>query len=230
MGKSLMEDDLTERDGKCSHSYTPLKRKFYLRETLEVAKELLGKILVRCLPRNTLLEGRIVEVEAYRGTVDPASHAYRGLTERNKPLFGEVGHAYVYFVYGNHYCLNVAARDSSAEAGGVLFRGIEPLIGIERMLRNRGFKNQDSMHWSTGGLTPPRQLTNGPGKLTKAMQITVEQNGVDLTDRSSEILIRGDLEEGRKFEIVHSRRIGVSRAKDKLWRFYISGNRFVSKR
>jgi DNA-3-methyladenine glycosylase len=195
---------------------------------LEVAKELLGKILVRCLPGNTLLEGRIVEVEAYRGTVDPASHAYRGLTERTKPLFGEVGHAYVYFVYGNHYCLNVAARDSSAKAGGVLFRGIEPIMGIERMLQNRGFKSSKSLQERTTNL-PPSQLTNGPGKLTKAMQITVKQTGIDLTNRSSEIFIRGDLDEGNNFEIASSKRIGVTRAKDKPWRFYIKGNRFVSK-
>jgi DNA-3-methyladenine glycosylase len=195
---------------------------------LEVAKELLGKILVRCLPRNTLLEGRIVEVEAYRGTVDPASHAYRGLTDRNKPLFGEVGHAYVYFVYGNHYCLNATARDSSAKAGGVLFRGIEPLAGTEVMFRNRGFKKQESPH-GANGLSVPWQLTNGPGKLTKAMQINTKHSGIDLTDPSSEIFIRGGLDKDNEFEIASSRRIGVNRAKSKQWRFFIKGNRFLSK-
>jgi DNA-3-methyladenine glycosylase len=144
------------------------------------------------------------------------------------PLFGEVGHAYVYFVYGNHYCLNVAARDSSAKAGGVLFRGIEPLIGIERMLQNRGFKSSKSLQERTTSL-PSSQLTNGPGKLTKAMQITLKQTGIDLTNRSSEIFIRGELDEGNNFEIASSKRIGVTRAKDKPWRFYIKGNRFVSK-
>jgi DNA-3-methyladenine glycosylase len=228
--RDSMEENLARKDRGCSHNYVPLQREFYLRETLEVAKELLGKILVRCLPENTLLEGRIVEVEAYRGTLDPASHAYRGLTERNKPLFGEVGHAYVYFVYGNHYCLNAAARDSSAKAGGVLLRAIEPFIGIERMLQNRGFKNSESLLEGTKGLVPPSQLSNGPGKLTKAMRITVKQSGIDLTDRSSEIFIRGGLDEGNNFEIASSKRVGVSRAKNKPWRFYIKGNRFVSKK
>jgi DNA-3-methyladenine glycosylase len=225
-----VEDNVTKKGRKCSHSYIPLQREFYLRETLEVAKELLGKVLVRCLPGNALLEGRVVEVEAYRGTVDPASHAYRGLTERNKPLFGEVGHAYVYFVYGNHYCLNVAARSSSMEAGGVLFRGMEPLNGIEDMLRNRGFKKKESLHRRTKGFTPLWPLTNGPGKLTKAMQITVKQTGIDLTDPSSELFIRGDPDANNKFEIVSSRRIGVSRAQYKRWRFYAKGSRFVSKK
>ena len=224
-----MEDGFSDEKEKCSHGYIPLTRQFYLRETLEVAKELLGKILVRCLPGNTLLEGRIVEVEAYRGTVDPASHAYRGLTKRNAPLFGQVGHAYVYFVYGNHYCLNVAARDSSAKAGGVLFRGIEPITGIEVMLRNRGFKSQEPLDKEKKGLKPRWQLTNGPGKLTKAMQINAKHSGTDLTDPSSEIFIRGESNKDYEFEIASSRRIGVSRAKNKPYRFYVKGNRFVSK-
>jgi DNA-3-methyladenine glycosylase len=108
---------------------------------------------------------------------------------------------------------------------------MEPLIGIERMLRNRGFKSsEESLGDKTNSLMPPAQVANGPGKLTKAMQITVKQNGIDLTDRSSEIFIRGEPNEGTKFEIVSSERIGVSRAKDKPWRFYVKGNRFVSKR
>jgi DNA-3-methyladenine glycosylase len=225
-----MEGGLMNRDTRCSHNYIPLPRKFYLRETLQVAKELLGKILVRCLPGDVLLEGRIVEVEAYRGTVDPASHAYRGLTERNKPLFGQVGNTYVYFIYGNHYCLNVAARDSAAEAGGVLFRGMEPFRGIEHMLRNRGFDKEESWNMGTKGFTPPRELTNGPGKLTKALQITVKQTGIDVTNSSSELLVRKDTDEDLRFEIVSSKRIGVSKAQNKPWRFYIKGNRFVSKK
>lgn len=224
-----MRDDILGIHQTCSHNYVPLSRQFYLRETVEVAKELLGKILVRCLAGNALLEGRIVEVEAYRGTVDPASHAYRGLTDRNKPLFGEVGHAYVYFVYGNHYCLNAAARDSSAKAGGVLFRGMEPLAGTEVMLRNRGFKKQESLH-AAKTLPIPLQLTNGPGKLTKAMQIDTRHSGIDLTNPSSEIFIREELDKNYEFEIACSRRIGVTRAKSKKWRFFIKGNRFVSKK
>jgi DNA-3-methyladenine glycosylase len=206
-----------------------LPQQFYSRETVDVAKDLLGKILVRTLRKNRVLEGRIVEVEAYRGKDDPASHAYRGLTERNKVMFGQVGTAYVYFIYGNHYCLNVTARIGSEEAGAVLIRAIEPTSGTRYMLKNRRIDERNLQRKMERGTIPPPWLTNGPGKLTQAMRITRKQNGIDLTNRMSELWLREDIEGKSEINIESTERVGINRGKDRPWRFYIKDNAFVSK-
>ena len=191
----------------------PLPRRFYIRETLTVAEELLGKKLVRHTD-NTRLVGKIVEVEAYRGRDDPGSHAYRGMTPRNRLMFGKGGFAYVYFTYGMHYCFNVVTEGQNTP-GAVLIRALEPLDGIETMRKNRGNKNVFN-------------LTNGPAKLTEAMNITKKQNGLDLT-RSKELFIC-EPEVKENFEFVSTKRIGIKVGVDKPWRFYVKDNKFVSRR
>jgi len=190
-----------------------LNRSFYCRNTLTVAKQLLGKLLVRELPEGKVA-GKIVEVEAYRGSDDPASHAYKGKTQRNQIMFGEGGYAYIYFIYGKHFCLNVTTEKVGVP-GAVLIRAVEPVYGIEIMKRKRRTENV-------------RNLTNGPGKLTQAMDITVELNGWDLT--RGEKLYICDLDVVEPFEVVSSGRIGVKAGADKPWRFFIKGNLFVSRR
>lgn len=190
-----------------------LPRSFYTRDTLTVAKELLGKCLVRRVGGVELV-GRIVEVEAYRGGNDPASHAYRGVTARNRLMFGEGGFAYVYFTYGKHYCFNVTTEREDVP-GAVLVRALEPMSGIEIMQRNREMKRV-------------RNLTNGPGKLTEAMNITRQQNGVDLTGGEQLLICKPRVEED--FEVVVAGRVGIRVGVDKPWRFYIKNNRFVSRR
>lgn len=190
---------------------TPIDRTFYQRHPAEVAPELLGKILVRQLPGVTLA-GRIVETEAYASD-DPASHTFRGLTERNKAMFGETGCAYIYFIHGLHYCLNVTARLNTA-AGGVLIRALEPLQGIETMQKLRA--REDIYH-----------LTSGPAKLTQAMAIDKALYGVDMTAEGSLFIGSGELRETQAVRATP--RIGISLAKDVPWRFILEGNRFVSK-
>ena len=188
----------------------PLPRSFYRRSTIRVAQDLLGKNLVR-VAGSYIMAGRIVETEAYFGD-DPASHSYRGPTPRSQPMFEEVGHAYVYFVYGNHYCFNVVT-EKIGRAGAVLIRALEPISGIDRMTLNRkGIKDKG--------------ISNGPGKLCQAMGIDKKFNRVDLTGR---ILFITDGDKSR-FKIVRTTRIGISEAKDKAYRFYIKDNEFVSKK
>jgi len=190
-----------------------LDRAFYERETIIVAKELLGKLLIRRTNKGDLI-GKIIEVEAYRGYDDPASHAYHGRTDRNYLMFGHGGYAYVYFIYGNHYCFNVTAKVGN-NPGAILIRALEPIDGIELMQNNRHVKDL-------------KNLTNGPGKLTKAMNITIKHNGLDLT--KGEELFLCEPVENQSFEIVSTKRIGIKSGIDKLWRFYIKDNAFVSKR
>jgi DNA-3-methyladenine glycosylase len=191
---------------------------FYEQPTEVVAKDLLGKKLVRTLKNNKKqkfrLAGIIVETEAYGYSDDLASHAHSGPTGRNKVMFGNVGRAYVYFTYGNHFCLNVAARRSSIEAGAVLIRGIEPVEGVELMRQFRPVENILS-------------LTSGPGKLTQALNITSALNGIDMTDSESEIYI----EEGKRPKyIVTTPRIGITRAVDKEWRFIDPSSPYISRK
>ena len=180
----------------------PLPRKFYARNTVTVAKELLGKRLVRQIGNNTI-SGIIMETEAYRFADDPASHAYRGMTERNKAMFGQVGRAYVYFTYGMYYCFNVVARSKNYEAGAVLIRGIEPEKGIKFMIKNR----------KTKALV---NLTNGPAKITQAMKIDKKQYGADLA-KMSELFIAEGFE--NKKRIISNNRIGIKNGIEKLWNF-----------
>ena len=188
-----------------------LPRDFYARDTVKVAKDLLGKRLVRVKDKNRM-EGRIVEVEAYRGLDDPASHAFRGPTPRNAPMFGEPGHAYIYFTYGNHYCLNITTQEVGTP-GAVLLRAIQPLEGMREMRLLRP-NVQDS------------NLTNGPGKLTKALGIDKSLNEVDMTKRGGLFVTESD---ETIFNVAKSVRVGISQGADRLWRFYVAGNSYVSK-
>ena len=195
----------------------PLDRNFYARNPRRVARELLGKILVRQTDKERLT-ARIVEVEAYLGENDPAAHSAAGQTLRNAVLFGPPGYAYVYFIYGNHYCLNVSC-EPDGRAGGVLFRALEPLSGIEEMAAARGI----TLH----GEKDLPKLTSGPGRLCEAFCITRERdNGVDFTSQSSGLWIGDDGFHARKIAITP--RIGITKAADHPLRYLISGNRFVS--
>jgi DNA-3-methyladenine glycosylase len=190
---------------------------FYERPTEVVAKDLLGKKLVRTIRNNDKqfrLAGIIVETEAYGHSNDLASHAYVGPTVRNKIMFGDVGRAYVYFTYGNHYCLNVSARSSKVEAGAVLIRGIEPIEGVELM---RQFRPVDDIF----------SLTSGPGKLTQALNVTSSLNGTDMTNSESEVYIEFGK---RPKRIAATPRIGITRAVDREWRFVDRSSSFISRK
>ena len=189
----------------------PLLREFYLQETVTVAKALLGKVLVHETP-DGIIAGKVVEVEAYVSG-DPACHSFRGKTARNAVLFGEPGHAYVYFTYGMHFCLNAVTQPEGI-GEGVLLRAVEPLEGIELMSRNRG----------TGNI---HNLCSGPGKLTQAFGINASHKGLDLCGGSALRIVEGGMD---NVEIVEAPRVGIRLAADKLWRFYINGSRFVSRR
>ncbi|KAF6244047.1 DNA-3-methyladenine glycosylase [Nitrosopumilus sp. b1] len=182
----------------------PLPRKFYSDDTVDVAKNLLGKILVRQIGEKTF-SGIIIETEAYRFNDDPASHAFRGMTERNKAMFGEVGRAYVYFTYGMYYCVNAVARNDNYDAGAVLIRAIKPVQGLDHMIKNRKNKKIE-------------ELTNGPAKLTQALKITKKQYGVDLTKKSE--LFISDTQNDCK--VYSSHRIGIRNGLDKKWNFKIN--------
>lgn len=192
-----------------------LKQAFYTRDTALVAQELLGKIIIRAIDDTTVLKGRIVETEAYMGIYDEASHAYGGKRVRNAPLFGPIGHAYVYFIYGMYFCLNFVSRAKGIPAGGVLIRAVEPIEGIEYMHHKRQTHKLQA-------------LTSGPGKLTKAFSINRDFNGIDVTKKGPLFVI--DAPPIAKHDIVASPRIGVSKAADDLLRFYIKGDQFVSRK
>jgi DNA-3-methyladenine glycosylase len=189
-------------------------RSFYSRDTVDVAKKLLGKILVRKID-GQLISGVIVETEAYRYRDDPASHTYRGITPRNKAMFGQVGRAYVYFTYGMHYCVNAVARSPDYEAGAVLLRSLVPKQGIDFMMQQR--KRSDVY-----------SLTNGPAKLTQALGITKKEYGEDLTKRSNLYIVDGL--QIKKSDIVSGPRIGIKQANDKLWNFKIAQNSIAALR
>jgi DNA-3-methyladenine glycosylase len=189
-----------------------VSRNFYSDAPDLVAQKLLGKLLVR-----GEMVGRIVEVEAYFGEADAASHAFPGKTARNAVLFGPPGHAYVYFIYGMYFCLNVSC-EREGRAGGILFRALEPIRGVEAMARNRG-------------LDPTRvaALTSGPGRLCLAFGITRDRdNGVDFTSPKSDLQIRDD--GFAASDILVTPRIGITKDAERPARFLLAGNPFVSKR
>lgn len=209
-GKNRKEYDL--------HSVRPLSAEFYVRDPRIVARELLGKVLVRQIGLDRMA-GRIVEVEAYLGADDAAAHAAAGLTPRNRVLFGPPGRSYVYFIYGNYYCLNVSCLPDGI-AGGILFRALEPLAGLDAMARNRSL---------TGELTGRRKrlLTTGPGRLCEALDITrARDNDLDMTSPASGIRIGDDGYQPQ--DIAVTRRIGITKAADHPLRYIIAGNEFVS--
>jgi len=187
-----------------------LKRKFYNRPTLKVAKELLGKYLVIQKDGN-LVSGKIVETEAYIGFKDPASHAYRGKTPRNQVMFGHPGYAYVYLTYGMHHCLNLVTEKEGYPAA-VLIRALEPVEGVEIMKRRRGREKRTD-------------LTSGPAKLCQALNVDRRLNGADLCAGTICVEDRGEVAR----RIATSTRIGVEEEKPKKWRFYVKNNEFVSR-
>ena len=196
----------------------PLPRDFYTRDPRAVSHDLLGKVLVR-RQQGQPLTARIVEVEAYLGEDDPAAHSASGRTARNFVLFGPPGLTYVYFIYGNHYCFNVSCLPDG-EAGGVLFRALEPISGIEEMARARDI--------AIDGTSDLRKLTSGPGRLAEAFGITrARDNEKDLTSRKSDLFIIDDGFRPQGVEITP--RIGITKAAERPLRFFIAGNRFVSR-
>jgi DNA-3-methyladenine glycosylase len=199
----------TPRPGAHRDPYPPLARAELPIDTASLARYLIGKIVVRALPEG-VAGGRIVETEAY-AVGDAAGHAYRGTTRRNRSLFLERGHAYVYLAYGRSYMLNVSSERPGIGAG-VLIRALEPLDGIAIMRRNRGVERL-------------RDLARGPGRLAAALRIDRRFDGLDLCQEGPLWLGRDDQEPGR---IGRSVRIGISRDADRLLRFYLSDSPFVS--
>jgi DNA-3-methyladenine glycosylase len=185
-----------------------IPRSFYEKDTIDVARNLLGKILVRRINGMTI-SGIISETEAYRYKDDPASHSFGGMTERNKAMFGEVGRAYVYFTYGMHYCVNAVAKDKKYDAGAVLIRAIIPKDGLDFMIKQR---KTDIVS----------NLTNGPAKLTQSLKITKAQYGEDLTRVSGLYIIDGI--DVKRSTIESRSRIGIKKAIDNLWNFSIPAN------
>ncbi len=196
---------------------------FFNRDPRKVARALLGKLLVRKTPRG-ILAGRIVETEAYLGKDDDAAHAVAGKTARNFILFGPPGFVYVYFIYGNHYCLNVSCLPDGI-AGGVLFRALEPVAGIEEMAEARGIEirgldDLERLSWL-------RQIASGPGRLSEAFGVTRERdNGKNLASSRSDLRIMDDGYRVRRVAVTP--RIGITKSAARLLRYVIAGNPFVS--
>lgn len=203
---------------RISREIQPLPRAFFNRDPRHVARQLMGKILVR-EASGLKLTARIVEVEAYLGEDDPAAHAAAGRTLRNAVLFGPPGHAYIYFIYGNHYCLNVSC-EPEGQAGGVLFRALEPMTGIDEMARARHVDLHGEKDWP--------KLTAGPGRLCQAFGITrASDNGRDLTFPASGLWIGDD--GFRPRAITTTPRVGITKAAQAPLRYLLAGNPFVSR-
>jgi DNA-3-methyladenine glycosylase len=195
-----------------------LPREFYARPTLDVARDLLGKVL-RHRTASGVAAGRIVEVEAYIGEEDPACHAAPGLTARNAPLYGPPGVAYVYLNYGLHHLVNAVTEPQGSPAA-VLIRALEPVEGLELMRVRRG-----RARWRIGKPAPAdHELCRGPGNLTAALGITLAQNTFPLTHGALVIEDRGD----RVKDIKWGPRIGIRVGTEQLWRAIVSGSRAVS--
>lgn len=191
----------------------PLPRRFYARPTVEVARALIGATLVRAEGEATTA-ARIVETEAYFGRDDRASHGYAGLTARTRVMFGRAGHAYVYFVYGNHDMLNVVT-EREGEPAAVLIRAAEPLVGLHVMAARRGVPG-------------PRGLTDGPGRLCRAMGITRALNEVDLAAEGAPLYIAA--RRGAPPRIVTTPRVGITHERERLQRYFLEGSAHVSRR
>lgn len=180
-------------------------------DSVKAAKRLLGCLLVRTVGGQQMI-GRIVETEAYHQT-DAASHSYKGRTPRTDVMFGSAGRLYVYFTYGMHYCMNVVTG-AEGEGSAVLIRAIEPVEGQEIMAASRRG-------------APEHQLTNGPAKLCQALQVDIAVNGHNLQEAPLQLLVEPSLPDQA---VVQTTRIGISKDKDRPWRFYINDSPFVSKR
>jgi DNA-3-methyladenine glycosylase len=203
------------RAGNIGHQLPP---DFFVRDPRLVGPDILGKLLVR-QDDDELLAGRIVEVEAYLGEDDPAAHAAAGRTPRNSVLFGPPGRAYVYFIYGNHYCLNVSCLPEGVP-GCVLIRALEPVVGMEEMAGARGVTVRKPVDL--------KKLTSGPGRLAEAFAITrARDNGKDLTSKSSDLQMADD--GCRPARVITTARIGITKAAELPLRFLIAENGFVSR-
>ena len=189
-----------------------LRQKFYSRHPTKVARDLIGKSLVRRLDDGTRLEGIIVETEAYGGSLDPASHAFRGVTERNRAMFDASGRAYIYFIYGFHNCLNFVTGKKGV-ASAVLIRALEPVKGLAVMSKLRKTEI-------------PSHLASGPGKICQAFSIDRALNGIDVTSVSSPIHV---IDNNLKLNVKSSVRVGIRNGIDKKWRFYAKSNENVSR-
>lgn len=188
-----------------------LTRDFYLRPTLTVAPDLLGKTIVYDHPLGQMASD-IVEVEAYVGEDDPACHAASGKTERNGVMYGQGGHSYLYFIYGMYHCFNIVTERTGFPAA-ILIRGVEP------------FKGKDIMHrLSPPGKSPKWLISNGPGKFCRAFGLTRMQNGLDLTGSELYLVDRGD----EKPQVENSPRMGIKKATARKWRFFDINSRYVS--
>jgi len=232
-----------------SRGRVTLNTEFFNRDPRRVARALLGKLLVRKTPAG-LLAGRIVETEAYLGEDDAAAHTAAGKTARNAVLFGPPGHAYVYFIYGNHYCLNVSCLPDGVP-GGVLFRALEPVAGIKQMAEARRIEivwgrvpspacrersrrvQAERSSAATAEESPPKKIfllkkiSSGPGRLCEALQVTRERdNGKSLVSPRSDLRI---LDDGyRVHRVTITPRIGIVKSAEQPLRYFIAGNPFVS--
>lgn len=189
----------------------PLPRAFYARDPVVVARAILGRLLVHDSPRGRV-SGIVVEAEAYRGADDPASHAYRGLTARNAAMFGAAGHAYVYFTYGMHHCLNLVTGRAGAPSA-VLVRALEPVDG-EPLMRERR------------GAVPADRLARGPGNVARALGLTRAHDGLDLVGGT---LWLADLPPRRRgLRVARGPRIGIRAGLERDWRCWLQGHPCVS--
>ncbi len=206
-------------------SITSLKAEFFNRDPRRVARALLGKLLVRKTPRG-ILAGRIVETEAYLGKDDAAAHAAAGRTARNAVLFGPPGHAYVYFIYGNHYCLNVSCLPNGVP-GCVLFRALEPVAGIKQMAEARGIEVAKGMDLTK--IPFLKKISSGPGRMAEALEITRDRdNAKSLVSARSDLRVADDGYRVRRVAVTP--RIGIVKSAEQPLRYFIAGNAFVSAR
>ncbi|MBS4034711.1 MAG: DNA-3-methyladenine glycosylase [Ignavibacterium sp.] len=201
-----------------TENFTILTKKFYSRPVLSVARDLLGKILVK-VESDKLLTGRIVEVEAYDGNTDQAAHSFNGRTERNEVMFREGGYFYVYFTYGVHHCCNIVTGKEN-HGTAVLIRAIEPIDGIEIMVKRRFAKKKLSEKELFN-------VTNGPGKICKAFRFTRKDSGTELTGKKIFIIDQPKL---KKSKTGVSERIGITKSKELKWRFFEIGNPYLSRK
>lgn len=197
-----------ESTGPVPEVASPLSRAFYARDVLVVARDLLGRVLVSDFGDGRV-SGRIIEVEAYGGERDPASHARPGRTARNASMYGPPGHAYIYFTYGMHHCANVVV-EAEGRPSAVLIRALEPRTGLLRMARRRGTAD-------------PRRLVNGPGNVAEALALDRAHDGVDLTRGRLWISSVRPLVTGER--VAASRRIGIRHAVERPWRFTLEPRR-----
>ncbi|MDI6803112.1 MAG: DNA-3-methyladenine glycosylase [Bacteroidota bacterium] len=203
------------RIGLVNTDYKKLDREFYLRDTIKIAKDLLGEYLIRKY-MGKLLVGKIVETEAYLHN-DIASHSFRGKTKRNEVMFWQGGHLYVYFTYGMHYCCNVVTEEED-QGCAVLIRAVEPVENIEFMKTHRKIGTSKNIH----------NLTNGPAKVCQAFALGRNENGTDLC--GDEIWIGKSEIRNPKSEIISSSRVGITNGSEHMWRFYIKDNKWVSRK